>query len=736
MWLTSFFVAAISRLQNAACWTHYDSCMHGGERKKPTSLLHSSNLCLAGLSILCNGAHQHKPWGLAVSSSERVYPLLFCKRFAKLLREQLLPPAVIEPLQASLPKVYAYTQPRRGMQELISEYKETFVISDLSESEITLAVKSKADRKLEAVLRGFRLGKDARVLDMRLGKDSSGGSQSPQIAEPMHSTNRNIEVVVGVFWSVEEFTRLSRKLVHPFDTPVRYPARVAGALQRLAVLGPEGIAAERASTLDRVNALRKNLEAEEMAEKKLLNADVASVLGEKQILLFHTLLKEIDYDDMSVVESLRKGIPIVGHLQELGIWKKRPCPPSIPIEALWARARTSRKLISAAKQPDYADTLWAATIEERDAGGIRGPFTEDELTRRKGPLWVPAKRFGIQQGTKVAADGRTVPKIRAVDDFSKPGTNAAFGSDEKVIMLGLDQVVSWSRGRADSIAEKDGRLYLNITDENGQHWGAPLHSSWTPASWAKLFGKVADLKAAYKQLPAHPKHGACNIVAVYSPDAGQHRFFECLTLMFGQTAAVYGFLRFSRALAALLASLFSIVCVEFFDDFTLLDPAASCESATASLVGLFEALGWQLAMAPEKWKSFAPQFDCLGVTVDLASTPAGITSVSNKKGRVAGIRQQADLLFSKGVLGFKDALSMRSRISYAETQIFGRVAAPLAHMLSRFLGVHFLFIPYQLVSLLSAPVLRPFPNWFRNFCSRGGWARLGFGTRLGAFYFI
>ena len=171
MWLTSFFVAAVSKLEAAACWTHFDSCMHGGERKKPTSLLHSSDLCLSALSLLCNNAHQHKPWGLAVSSAERIYPLLFCKRLSKLLREQLLPPAVVEPLHASLPKVHAYTQPRRGMQELISEYKETFVLSDLSDEEVALAAKSKADKKMQAVLRGFNLGKEAKILDMRLRQD-------------------------------------------------------------------------------------------------------------------------------------------------------------------------------------------------------------------------------------------------------------------------------------------------------------------------------------------------------------------------------------------------------------------------------------------------------------------------------------------------------------------------------------------------------------------------------------
>ena len=37
---------------------------------------------------------------------------------------------------------------------------------------------------------------------------------------------------------------------------------------------------------------------------------------------------------------------------------------------------------------------------EVERGWASGPFTEEEMTKRMGPLWLPARRFGIEQGDK------------------------------------------------------------------------------------------------------------------------------------------------------------------------------------------------------------------------------------------------------------------------------------------------------------------------------------------------
>ena len=76
--------------------------------------------------------------------------------------------------------------------------------------------------------------------------------------------------------------------------------------------------------------------------------------------------------------------------------------------------------------------------------------------------------------------------------------------------------------------------------------------------------------------------------------------------MFGQTAAVYTFLRFRRALARLLSELLPLTTVEFFDDFTQLEPQATASSAQESFEHLFGCLGWEIAME-ERGGSHTPK---------------------------------------------------------------------------------------------------------------------------------
>ena len=71
--------------------------------------------------------------------------------------------------------------------------------------------------------------------------------------------------------------------------------------------------------------------------------------------------------------------------------------------------------------------------------------------------------------------------------------------------------------------------------------------------------------------------------------------FRALALMFGETAAVYAFLRFSRAFAALAKRTLSLLVVEFFDDFTQIEVQGLQQSSHETLEGLAALLGWQIA---------------------------------------------------------------------------------------------------------------------------------------------
>ena len=123
--------------------------------------------------------------------------------------------------------------------------------------------------------------------------------------------------------------------------------------------------------------------------------------------------------------------------------------------------------------------------------------------------------------------------------------------------------------------------------------------------------------------------------------------------------------------------------VEFLDDFTQLEQAQTSESAQAAMEGLLGTLGWKAATAEAKRQPFASEFVSLGVQIGLAQAQQGRIILSHKPGRIASFEEQVKTILSKGTMDFRSALSIRGKVFFSEGHVFGRVAAPVVHMLSR-----------------------------------------------------
>ena len=145
LWLTSWML----KLKAGAEFNevHFQHCMHGGTRDKRTMLWVSSNFDLSALFAACDGKHTHTPWGVSAgrgfaTAQERNYPALLCSRWARLATKDFegkFGPVKVNLQELSvgtqkakglpddkLQKVFRELQPRRGMQELIPEYKEVW----------------------------------------------------------------------------------------------------------------------------------------------------------------------------------------------------------------------------------------------------------------------------------------------------------------------------------------------------------------------------------------------------------------------------------------------------------------------------------------------------------------------------------------------------------------------------------------------------------------------------------
>ncbi len=560
MWLTSFFKPIMSDMDKYNCrLINTQMCMHGGQRDKRTALLFSKLLDLSEMELQCDNQHEHLSWGLTkegvfATAGERNYPVKFCNTIARLAARSLGVVSVDKD-KAVTPqseKVSAGVQPRRGENDIIPEFKDTLVAC--GEDAVAL-LKSKEQKKA-----GLFKGENVKVLDEVSSADSLGSSK---------------KVEVGRYWSKKEFVEESAKLVHPYDRPVRVPQRVAANMHFIASHSPEEVARFRAETLSWYTMRAAQLETEEKSLHAKLHPDVERVVKNKKILLFKEMLKDIRYDDAEVASLLVVGCRVMGTLGKTGIWqgddtKSAQCP----VDSVWANAKAAQASALTPREQDdeeLAAAVWKATSEEVSNKLLLGPFSVAQLNSALGPRWVPARRFGIRQGEKV----------RPIDNFSEHLVNQAFGASEKISMLGVDHVVSWSKAWV--LGHRTPGKF-QVTDNTGVCWECYRNVGWRHGD-GRLVGRVADLANAYKQLPVHPADASVSVIAVQEPKSNKVHLYRALALMFGETGAVYAFL-ISQALAAVASKLFKLIVVEFFDDFSQLEPLQSQGSALITMEGI------------------------------------------------------------------------------------------------------------------------------------------------------
>ena len=93
-------------------------------------------------------------------------------------------------------------------------------------------------------------------------------------------------------------------------------------------------------------------------------------------------------------------------------------------------------------------------------------------------------------------------------------------------------------------------------------------------------------------------------------------------------------------------------------------------------------MGWELAMEDKKRLAFCDRFVCLGVRIDLTQSQARQLIIDNKPGRLGEIASMVDEVLAGKPVGFREALSLRGNIAFAESNLYGRVGAAVGHMLS------------------------------------------------------
>ena len=679
MWKTRWFQKLLQ--VEGIFEVHFQACMHGGRRPKHSSWWTNVEE-LKDLAVLCDGKHQHQQWGLSKcegswhfkTAEEAAYPRLLCERvtaavvkrverIGKVTKRVPVQETDTNKQRSAGLAAAAGKQPRGNkLPQVVPEFSEVRVLGLPLQDWLPLNLKtgsaiSAPKMKELGYGTGDRPGKVVRV-------DMSEGC----IVRVDGAYVEEVTVRIGLHWTFDEFVEQSREVLHPFDSSQYLEDDILSAAFRLLTKGPEEVQREAEAVLLGYKVLAKELEEKDDEAKAAMQPERARVIRRKRIRLFKEMLKKAGIKDKRLVEDLVQGIELIGNAEFSAQFPPKSKPArftrtQVQKASKWTRrVSMAKETYRSEKDREMAKQVWDATMEERGEGWVSGPYTEEELLRILGPLFVASKRFGIDQGGK----------IRVIDDLSASLVNPAFGCEETVSLGGIDELAALARTMLQMVSDEG---WVEVTLSNGTVLSGKLHDSLTVEEARQLAGRTLDLKSAYKQLLIHRTSEWAAVVAVTDPEDMAKKLFRLNALPFGASAAVLGFNRFARAMRKIGTRLFGLVWTNFFDDYPQLALEKQGDGPWRVAEGSLELLGWTVSSTEAKAKRFDKEFDALGVRVDLSDSAQGVVRIKNKESRVSTVCEQLQEIEDTEVCTCALASSMRGRLQFAESSMFVRLTA-------------------------------------------------------------
>ena len=244
-------------------------------------------------------------------------------------------------------------------------------------------------------------------------------------------------------------------------------------------------------------------------------------------------------------------------------------------------AATNKSIFRSVRSSGDAEVdgvVFQKTLEERDAGWLRGPLEFGELA----PGAVLNRRFGLKQPKKV----------RLIDDLSGLLINKTVQCNETPRPHTTDVITS---------------VALSLLERAGDN----------------ILGKTFDLKSAYRQLGIHSCSLLYSYIACFDPVARRPVVFQMLAVLFGATRAVYSFLRIARCLWWLGCKCLKLCWTNFYDDFVTFTCERLADNTENAVALFFDLPGWQFAREGDKSCPFGSSFSALGIRVSLRHFTAG-----------------------------------------------------------------------------------------------------------------
>ena len=483
----------------------FDHCSHGGSRDKATLLWCSDDIFMP-LAIRCTKDHEHAPWRPVFrdgswhypTSEEAAYPWLLCQRIAALLVEastglsnscQLVRP----PEQIALERQPRYARP------LVSAFRghDSWAVPLNDEGAIAslLASYPKRSRVLKRKLLPWGLVRvcvlskfpelDVATLSAKFHSskvfckeqgfcnDADGALPGDEgacwVTGEVHPSNlcaEHAEVIqIGIPREPEDFIREAVKAGHPRDMLSFHKRGHAQRVAQAVLVSFDDRKIKASRSLERWARQSNDLEAANCELMQHKPAYLRRVLGDKNVLLWKSILDDNAFPDKQLWEDLHKGFRITGWMPDTGIFTRRLKPPTSSLEELLAqssyRAPLTLRAISKSRVDEVAKQAWAETKVEEERQWVFRDYNFDPSRI------LLARRVGLAQKSKV----------RVIDDGKGCSLNTTVGLCEKYHLDGIDVLAA---------------TLLAVMERAA---GRQL----------QLHGKTFDLVSAYKHFPSIPR---------------------------------------------------------------------------------------------------------------------------------------------------------------------------------------------------------------------------------------
>ena len=355
----------------------------------------------------------------------------------------------------------------------------------------------------------------------------------------------------------------------------------------------------------------------------------AGIESELDFALLEFLMIKTNAPDQSLASDLVRGMPLSGHVAAAGSLRNRKtaCPTSVSDLRTHLRKNNDKIIKNLRRQSESDRSLaFEMTLNEIRQNMI-GPVrhvNEDDLNNL-----IMTPRFIVHQD-----------KPRLIDNLKSSRVNETTSCEDTYVPDTLDRLICQIRA------------FRNELSRCGR----------SPEVRAFSF----DFKSAYKHIAIEENSLEVANIVILDPTSLLPLTAPMLCQPFGSALSPRNWGRVVEAIKFLNRSLFAISSFCFVDDVFACEPAETVESAYATTAEFARILGFRIH------KLTPPTTSLRLLGADLTILP-GKVSVRNPADRISRIKSEIARVLNENKMSPALASSIRGKLSFAQSLLFGRV---------------------------------------------------------------